>query len=160
MELAGGGDRERPRPWASWALLAATLGVQLATLGTADAAWRYGVVPAEPSLRALVAHPFVHSGWLHALGTLAFLALVGPWLEARLGRRLFLGIHLASALLGAALFVAAHPGGATPWLGGSAALAGLVGAQLAVAGRGRIELLGVAGGLAPALHVPGYTPPA
>jgi membrane associated rhomboid family serine protease len=156
MELPEEGDGGAPRPWATWALLAATLGVQLATLGTPEPWSRWGIVPAAPGLLALVTHLFLHAGWLHLLGTLAFLALAGPWLEARLGRGLFVASWFACGLAGAALFVAAHPDAETPWLGGSAAVAGLLGALLACLGRGRMELLAVAAGRAPSLRVPAW----
>jgi membrane associated rhomboid family serine protease len=156
MELPEEGDGGAPRPWATWALLAVTLGVQLATLGAPEPWSRWGIVPAAPGLLALVTHLFLHAGWLHLLGTLAFLALAGPWLEARLGRGLFVASWFASGLAGAALFVATHPGAQTPWLGGSAAVAGLLGALLACLGRGRMELLAVAAGRAPSVRVPAW----
>jgi membrane associated rhomboid family serine protease len=156
MELPEEGDGGAPRPWATWALLAATLAVQVATLGTHEPWSRWGIVPAAPGLLALVTHLFLHAGWLHLLGTLAFVALAGPWLEARLGRALFVASWFACGLAGAALFVATHPGAETPWLGGSAAVAGLLGALLACLGRGRMELLAVAAGRAPSLRVPAW----
>jgi membrane associated rhomboid family serine protease len=155
MELPEEGDGA-PRPWATWALLAATLAFQLATLGTPEPWSRFGLVPAAPGLLALVTHLFLHAGWLHLAGTLAFVALAGPWLEARLGRALFAATFFAAGLAGATLFVATHPGAETPWLGGSAAVAGLLGALLACLGRGRMELLGVAAGRAPRLRVPAW----
>jgi len=143
-------------PWASWALLAATLLGQLAALGSPELWLRHGIVPAAPSLSGLVAHLFLHAGWLPLLGTLGFLALAGPWLEAKLGRALFLACYLASGLAGATLFVATHPDSTTPWIGGSAAIAGLLGALLAAAGRARIDLGAVAPGLAPRLLAPAW----
>jgi membrane associated rhomboid family serine protease len=152
MELPEEGVGGAPRPWATWALLAATLAVQLATLGRPEPWARWVLVPADPGLFALVTHLFLHAGWLHLLGTLVFLALAGPALEARLGRGLFVATWFACGLAGAALFVATHPGAQTPWLGGSAAVAGLLGALLACPGPGRIEPLAVVAG--PALRVP------
>jgi membrane associated rhomboid family serine protease len=153
MRLPERGDGGAPRPWATWALLATALAAQLAG---PELAARWALVPAGPGLVALVGHLFVHAGGLHLLGTLVFLALAGPWLEARLGRALFTGTFLAAGLAGAALFVATHPGAETPWLGGSAAVAGLLGLLLACGRRGRVELLGVAAGLAPRLTAPAW----
>src|SRR5262245_58489075 len=151
------GEGSVPWPWATWALLAATLGVQLATLDTPQPWARLGIVPAATSLIALPMHLFLHAGWPHLLGTLVGLALVGPWLEARLGRGLFAAAYFASGLAGAALFVATHAGAPTPWLGGSAALAGLLGVLLVSGGRGHVDLLGVAAGWGPRLRVPVWT---
>jgi membrane associated rhomboid family serine protease len=137
------------RPWATWALLGLTLAAGVAWLGAPEVGWRYALVPSAPRLVALVAHPFVHAGWLHLLGSIVVLALVGPWLEAQLGRALFCAGFFAAALVGAALVVATHPGAETPWLGGSAAAAGLVGALRVGVGRGRVDGGAVAGGLRP-----------
>jgi membrane associated rhomboid family serine protease len=144
------------RPWATWALLGLTLAAGVAWLGAPEVGWRYALVPSAPRLVALVAHPFVHAGWLHLLGSIVVLALVGPWLEAQLGRALFCAGFFAAALVGAALFVATHPGAETPWLGGSAAAAGLVGAMLVGVGRGRVDVGAVAGGALPPMLLPGY----
>lgn len=144
------------RPWATWALLGLTLAAGIAWMGDPEAGWQYGIVPSEPRLLALVAHPFVHAGWLHLIGTLVVLALVGPWLEVQLGRALLCAGFSAAALVGATLFVATHPGAETPWLGGSAAAAGLVGAMLVGIGRGRVDVSAVAAGVLPTLLVPGY----
>jgi len=153
MAGAETGDAAAVRPWATWALLGATLAGAFATLGAPS---RLALVPAAPGLVALPAHLFVHAGALHLLGTLVFLALAGPALEERFGRALFVASWFAAGLAGAALFVAAHPGAETPWLGGSAAVAGLLGALLACVGRGRMELLGVAAGALPSVRVPGF----
>ncbi len=157
MERPGRGDADAPRPWASWALLAATLLVQLGAEARPELWLRHGIVPAAPSLSGLAAHLFLHAGWLHLCGTLACLALAGPWLEAKLGRALFLMTYLAAGLAGATLYVTTHPASPAAWIGGSAAASGLLGALLALVGRGRMELLGVAAGLAPSLRVPGWT---
>jgi membrane associated rhomboid family serine protease len=144
------------RPWATWVLLGLSLAAAGAWMGVPEAGWRYGIVPAAPRLVALVAHPFVHAGWLHVLGTVVFLALAGPWLEAQLGRALFVAGFFAAALVGATVFVATHPGAETVWLGGSAAVAGLLGATLVGVGRGRIDVAAVGGGMLPAVRVPGF----
>jgi membrane associated rhomboid family serine protease len=137
-------------------LLAATLLVQLATQARPELWLRHGIVPAAPSLSGLAAHLFLHAGWLHLFGTLACVALAGPWLEAKLGRALFVMTYLAAGLAGATLFVATHPASPAPWIGGSAAVAGLLGALVVAVGRGRMELLGVAAGLGPSLRAPGW----
>ena len=157
MRLPERGDGSAPRPWATWALVGTALAVQLAALDSPELAARHALVPAAPGLLALVAHLFLHAGWLHLFGTLAFLALAGPPLEARLGKRLFVASFVAAGLAGAALFVVTHRGAETPWLGGSAAIAGLFGLLLASAGRRRIELFGIAAGLAPSLRVPAWS---
>jgi membrane associated rhomboid family serine protease len=148
------GDGERP--WATWALLAGMLAAQLGAGGSADVHARLGVVPADPRLPALAAHLFLHTGWLPLLASLGFVAAAGPWLEARLGRALFVAAFFAAGLAGAAVHVAQEPDATAPWLGAACAVAGLL-ALLAVAGRGaRVDWLAVAAGRAGSLHAPAF----
>jgi membrane associated rhomboid family serine protease len=44
---------------------------------------RYGYVPAEPRLLALLTSMFLHGGWMHLLGNMLFLWLSGGSLEDR-----------------------------------------------------------------------------
>ncbi len=149
-------DSEAERPWATWALLVATFLAQLGAGAAPDVQARFGLVPADARLPALVAHLFLHAGWLSLLGTLFFVAAAGPWLEARIGKRLLVASYLAAGLAGAALFVSLQPGSEAPWLGASAASAGLLG-LLAVAARGApADLLGVAAGRAGSRLAPGW----
>ncbi len=149
-------ESEAERPWASWALLAVMFLVQLGAGGSLDLQARLGVMPGDPRLGALLGHLLVHSGWLHLLGTLFFVAAAGPWLEARLGRGLWLGSFVAAGLAGAALFVVTQPHAELPWLGASAAVAGWLG-LLAVSARSEpADLLGIAAGRAGSLLAPGW----
>ena len=153
-------DSEAERPWGSWTLLAVMFLVQLAAGGSLDLQARFGVMPGDARLAALLGHLLVHSGWLHLLGTLFFAAAAGPWLEARLGRGLWLGSFVAAGLAGAALFVVTQPHAELPWLGASAAVAGWLG-LLAVSARSEpADLLGIAAGRAGSLRAPGWAPAA
>jgi membrane associated rhomboid family serine protease len=149
-------ESEAERPWATWVLLVVTLLAQLGAGGSPDLQARLALVPADPRLSALLGHLFLHSGWLHLLGTLFFLAATGPWLEAQLGRRLFVASYAAAGLAGAALFVSLHPESDAPWLGASAAVAGALGLLAAAARGARVELLGVLAGRAGSLFAPGW----
>jgi membrane associated rhomboid family serine protease len=90
--------------------------------------WRWGLVPARVELPALVTHAFVHAGWLHLIGNLFILYLVGPALEDAWGRPLFAVFYLLSGVVAALVFVAAHPTLAEPLIGASGAIAGVMGA--------------------------------
>ena len=48
--------------------------------------WKFGYIPADPSLLALFTCMFLHAGWMHLLGNMLFLWLVGGSLEDRWGR--------------------------------------------------------------------------
>lgn len=100
-----------------------------------------GVVPASPSVIGFLAHPFVHVGWLHLLGTVALLLLVGPLLEETWGRRLLAGTLIASALVGAGAFALVHGGADRPLLGAAGIVSGLVAAALVRFGAREVDLL-------------------
>jgi membrane associated rhomboid family serine protease len=151
-----GGSAERP--WATWALLGAFVLVQLSASDATHE--QLGLWPSDPRLGALAGHLFLHGGAPSFLATLLFAAGVGPWLEARIGRGLLLGSHLAAGLAGAALFCMLRPDAEAPWLGASSAVAGWLG-LVAVAARGaQADLLGLAVGRAGRLLVPGWAPAA
>lgn len=89
---------------------------------------RWGLVPAEIEPVALITHQFVHAGWLHLLGNLFMLYLVGPALEDVWGRPLFAAFYLLSGVLAALAFTAGHPALDEPLVGASGAVAGVMGA--------------------------------
>lgn len=90
--------------------------------------WRWGVVPADVHLSALVTYTFLHAGWLHLIGNLFILYLVGPALEDAWGRPLFAVFYVVSGAVAALVFVAAYPNLVEPLIGASGAIAGIMGA--------------------------------
>jgi membrane associated rhomboid family serine protease len=151
-------DSDAGRPWATWALLGAFVLVQLGAPGSART--ELGLLPADPRLAALIGHLFLHAGALSLLATLLFTAAVGPWLEARVGRRLLGASLLGAGLVGAVGFVVLRPDAEEPWLGASAGVAGWLGLVAVAARGGRADLLGVAAGRAGRLLAPGWAPAA
>jgi membrane associated rhomboid family serine protease len=90
---------------------------------------RLGLGSAAPAASSLAGHLFLHAGWLHLLGSLAALALVGTALEAALGAALMGGLAALSAAGAALAFAQLAPAGALfvgPW----GLVAGLWGALL------------------------------
>jgi membrane associated rhomboid family serine protease len=102
---------------------------------------RFGFVPADPRPTALLTSLFVHSGWIHLLGNMWFLFLVGPFLEDVYGRPLFLGLYLASGLIALAAHVASAPDSVVPLVGASGAIAGIMGGFLVRLANARIQFL-------------------
>ena len=78
----------------------------------------------------LVTSLFLHGGWLHLLGNLAFLAVFGDDVEGKLGGRKFLALYLLSGLVATAAQVAVHPRSVIPMVGASGAIAGVLGTFL------------------------------
>ena len=100
---------------------------------------RFGLVPADVKPAALLGHMFLHGDVMHLLGNMIFLVLFGLLLERVLGTVFFVGAYVVTGLLAAALFIVTHAGSATPLVGASGAISGLMGAYLGVYGLRRVR---------------------
>jgi membrane associated rhomboid family serine protease len=78
----------------------------------------------------LLTSMFLHGGWLHLLGNLAFLAVFGDDVEDRLRPARFLALYLASGLVATLAQTAVTPRSTLPLVGASGAIAGVLGAFL------------------------------
>ncbi len=111
---------------------------------------RLGVVPARLWAPSLATHVLVHAGWLHLLGALLLLLLVGPLLEAAWGRRVAAALLIGSGLSGAGAYALVHATSDRALVGASAVVAGVVAAALMRFRSERVVLLawlpGVRGG--------------
>ncbi|WP_020408588.1 rhomboid family intramembrane serine protease [Hahella ganghwensis] len=84
-------------------------------------------------LMQFISYQFLHGGWLHLLGNMYFLWVVGDNLEEALGRMKFLGIYLVSGMVagfGELVFqkLSGHP--PLPLVGASGSVAALFGIYL------------------------------
>ena len=77
----------RRLPWVTFAIMAACVGVLLGsdTSSPSTTFASYGLIPDDPSWKALFSHMFVHAGWVHLAGNLFMLFLAGPPIEDRWG---------------------------------------------------------------------------
>jgi membrane associated rhomboid family serine protease len=96
---------------------------------------RWGLVPADvlgspAAWVTLFTSLFLHAGWLHLLSNVVYLGVFGGSVEQRLGRLRYLGVYLASGVLGGVSYVAAQPTSAAPAVGASGAIAGIIAANL------------------------------
>jgi membrane associated rhomboid family serine protease len=91
----------------------------------------------NPVLSVLTAM-FVHAGWLHLLGNMLFLLIFGNNVEDRFRRLPYLIFYVACGYVAAYGFAAVYPGSATPLVGASGAIAGVLGAYLALYPRARV----------------------
>jgi membrane associated rhomboid family serine protease len=90
----------------------------------------HGLRPGAITAWGLLAHMFMHAGWLHLLGNLFMLFMAGPALEDRWGRPLFAVAYGLSGIGGALLFAALSSDPNIPLVGASGAIAGVFGAFL------------------------------
>ena len=91
----------------------------------------------SPVLSVLTAM-FVHAGWLHLLGNMLFLAIFGNNVEDRFRKLPYLIFYLACGYVAAYGFAFVHPSSAAPLVGASGAIAGVLGAYLALYPRARV----------------------
>ena len=89
-------------------------------------------------LPRLVAALFLHGGWLHLLGNMAFLSVFGDDVEGRLRWRRFLILYLGSGLVASAAQIAGSPRSDLPLIGASGAIAGVLGAFLVLFPKARL----------------------
>ena len=106
---------------------------------------RWGVVPArqwyalehapdalEAWLWPLFTSMFLHGGWAHLIGNSLFLWIFGAGVESRLGHGRFLLFYLLCGVAGAQLQAVLHADSMVPMIGASGAIAGVLGAYLAL----------------------------
>jgi membrane associated rhomboid family serine protease len=91
----------------------------------------------NPVLSVLTAM-FLHAGWLHLLGNMLFLLIFGNNIEDRLRKLPFLLFYLVAGYVAAYGFAFANSGSVQPLVGASGAIAGVLGAYLAVFPRARV----------------------
>ncbi|HZW34431.1 MAG TPA: rhomboid family intramembrane serine protease [Isosphaeraceae bacterium] len=88
-------------------------------------------VPAAVPVRwTLLTSMFLHGSWMHLLGNMLYLWIVGDDVEEVLGPVRFLMVYLACGLMGALAQIAANPDSEIPMLGASGAIAGIMGAYV------------------------------
>jgi membrane associated rhomboid family serine protease len=106
--------------------------------------FRFGFVPADITLLRLVAHQFLHAGWLHLGFNMLFLWTVGALLEATLGAAVFGPLYLAGGVAAALTHAALVPQSVEPAVGASGAVAAAMGLFAVLHGREPVRLALVA----------------
>lgn len=103
---------------------------------------QFGLVPHEVvrgrQLWSIVTHMFLHGGFGHIFGNMAYLYIFGDNIEDRIGRKKFLLLYLACGLAAGAAQVLAGVHSSAPCVGASGAIAGIMGAYLVLFPRVRI----------------------
>jgi len=90
--------------------------------------WQFGLIPAEPTAHGFFTHAFMHGGWMHLLGNLFILYLVGPFVEDVWGRPVYAGLYVVAAAASGAMFCLHYPELQAPLIGASGAVFGVAGA--------------------------------
>ncbi len=103
----------------------------------------FSLIPAlslEPShFHRLVTSGWIHADWIHVLGNILVIALVGVPLEQRLGAKRWILVYILGMLGGNIAWIGTHPDSWTPAVGASGAAFGLLGAYMACWPEDKIE---------------------
>jgi membrane associated rhomboid family serine protease len=152
--------RHLPRPYVTYALIAATIACFFATGGldldaVKASAMQFGFIPTAasgaevlgpeysrlPEATTFVSYAFLHADWMHLLGNMAFLWVFGDNVEDALGHLRYFAFYVACAVAAALLQVLLAPASPLPLIGASGAVAGVVGAYLVLHPRRKIWIL-------------------
>ncbi|WP_051235229.1 rhomboid family intramembrane serine protease [Marinimicrobium agarilyticum] len=98
-----------------------------------------GLIPADPEPLDFITSLFLHGGWGHLLGNMAFLFLFGFILESALRPSVYVAMYLAAGLAADGLFLVFNMNSVAPVVGASGAISGLMGMYLALYGFRRIR---------------------
>ncbi len=84
---------------------------------------------------------FLHGGWMHLIGNMLFLWIYGNNIEDYFGPIKFLLFYLVSGLAAIFLYTVFNPHSTVPLVGASGAIAGVMGAYMALHPKARITCL-------------------
>lgn len=73
---------------------------------------------------------FLHGGWMHLIGNMLYLWIVGDNVEEVLGPVRYIIVYLACGMMASIAQIAASPNSVIPTLGASGAIAGIMGAYV------------------------------
>jgi membrane associated rhomboid family serine protease len=94
-----------------------------------------------PPFVTLFSSMFLHGGFMHLIGNMLYLWIFGNNIEDTLGHFRFLTFYLLAGLSAALIQVLSDPQSATPMIGASGAVAGVLGAYLLLFPQARILTL-------------------
>lgn len=92
--------------------------------------YKFGLVPKKKTFAGLIGHMFIHAGWLHLLGNLLYLYLLGPFIEDSWGKVAYGVFYLGTGILAALAFATHYPNSGVPMVGASGAISGVMGGFL------------------------------
>ncbi|MBT4890213.1 MAG: rhomboid family intramembrane serine protease [Rhodospirillales bacterium] len=94
----------------------------------------YAELPPElfivPSEITLLSSMFLHGGWMHLIGNMLFLWVLGDNVEDTMGHKRFVAFYVLCGLAAALAHAALDPHSKIPMIGASGAISGVIGAYL------------------------------
>ncbi len=139
-------------PFVTYLLILANVAAFLAELNLGDGfVKQWAFTPAEFFANPVAYFPtlftsmFLHGGWLHLIGNMAYLWSFGDNVEDNFGHLRFFVFYIVAGILAMFAQAAFMPHSALPNLGASGAIAGVLGAYILMFPRGTVRLLTNAG---------------
>ena len=146
-----------PYAFVTWTFIAINVVVFFIQLGASDdtqiAILRdYALIPAAvtgklelgnswPPIFGVFTYMFLHAGWLHIIGNMLFLWVLGDNIEDAFGSVRFFFFYMLCGAAGGLLHFAMNPDSVSPLVGASGAVAGVVGAYLMLRPCAKITIL-------------------
>ena len=115
--------------------------VSLSERGQEAFVYAFGLVPAYFSFATVFTSMFVHGGFAHLIGNMLFLWIFGDNVEDRLGHGRYLMFYFLCGFLAALSQLFLDPDSTVPMVGGSGAIAGVMGAYLVLYPHSRVLML-------------------
>jgi membrane associated rhomboid family serine protease len=106
-----------------------------------DFVFAFGLVPDHFSWLAVFTSMFLHGGWMHLIGNMLFLWVLGDNIEDILGHGKFLLFYIACGVAAGLAQYLVNPDSRVPMVGASGAIAGVMGAYMVKFPRARIQTL-------------------
>lgn len=91
---------------------------------------KFGFVPAKFNVLGLITCLYLHGGWLHLIGNMLFLWVMGGAIEDKWGIPTYIIFYHVSGIVASLIHYLASPSSISPTIGASGAVAGLMGAFL------------------------------
>jgi membrane associated rhomboid family serine protease len=129
--------------WMNWLIIAVNTAVFLAYGSQPDydaIVMQYGFIPADFNLTTMFTAMFLHASWMHLLGNMWFLYLVGDNVENRVGPFKYAVAYLLCGLAGSYSHYLFFMDSNVPSIGASGAIFGVMGMYLFLMPRNRMKV--------------------
>ena len=105
-----------------------------------------------PAPLSLITSMFMHGGWMHLIGNMLFLWVLGDNVEDAMGHGRFIVFYLLCGVAAALTHAGLDPASTTPMIGASGAISGVIGAYLIL--HPKVQILTLAFRFF--IHIPAY----
>lgn len=94
-----------------------------------------------PSYLTMITSMFMHGGWMHLIGNMVFLWVLGDNIEDSMGHARYIAFYLICGVAAAFSHMIVDPTSTVPMVGASGAISGVIGAYLVLHPKAKIHVL-------------------